>query len=174
MKQTLIIVFVAIFALISGIAIQTFNKPTEIQTVVLAEISLPDLKGQLQPLSNWQGKILIINFWATWCPPCLKEIPDFMAMQSEYADKNVQFVGIALEEQQTVAEYHAAVSINYPILIAANSGTQLAQSWGNSINAVPFTVILNQQGQIIHRQMGEFTSSQILTIIQPLLEKNSV
>ncbi|MDQ7089063.1 MAG: TlpA disulfide reductase family protein [Methylococcales bacterium] len=172
MKQTFVIVFVALLALTSGLAIHIFNKPAEIQTISLADITLPDLKGQQQPLSNWQDKFLIINFWATWCPPCLKEIPDFITMQNDYADQNIQFIGIALEEQQTVAEYAAAVSINYPILIGEYAGAQLARSWGNTINAVPFTVILNQHGQIIHRQMGEITQAQILDVIEPLFNKN--
>lgn len=143
------------------------NKSPEIQTVALEEISLPNLEGEMQNLSKWQGKTLIINFWATWCPPCLKEIPDFMALQAEFKDKNVQFIGIALEDLQTVADYNAQVNINYPILIGEFTGTQLARSWGNTLNTVPFTVVINPQGEIIHRQMGEFSKQHILSIIEP-------
>jgi len=167
MKSTLIILFVAITALASGIAVQIMNKSPEIQTIALEEISLPNLEGKMQNLSKWQGKTLIINFWATWCPPCLKEIPDFMALQAEFKDKNVQFIGIALEDLQTVADYNAQVNINYPILIGEFTGTQLARSWGNTLNTVPFTVVINPQGEIIHRQMGEFSKQHILSIIEP-------
>ncbi len=167
MKSTLIILFVAITALASGIAVQIMNKSPEIQTIALEEISLPNLEGEMQNLSKWQGKTLIINFWATWCPPCLKEIPDFMALQAEFKDKNVQFIGIALEDLQTVADYNAQVNINYPILIGEFTGTQLARSWGNTLNTVPFTVVINPQGEIIHRQMGEFSKQHILSIIEP-------
>ena len=167
MKSTLIIVFVALVALAGGIAAQINNKSPEIQTVSLSTISLPNLEGKMQSLSKWQGKTLIINFWATWCPPCLKEIPDFMALQNEYKDENIQFIGIALEDQQTVADYHAKMNINYPILIGEFSGAQIARSWGNALNTIPFTVIINPQGEIIHRQMGEFSKQHILSIIQP-------
>ncbi len=167
MKSTLIILFVAITALVSGIAVQIMNKSPEIQTIALEEISLPNLEGKMQNLSKWQGKTLIINFWATWCPPCLKEIPDFMALQAEFKDKNIQFIGIALEDLQTVADYNAKVPINYPILIGEFTGTQLARSWGNTRNTVPFTVVINPRGEIIHRQMGEFSKQHILSIIVP-------
>ncbi len=167
MKSTLLITLVAIVALAAGIGVQIINKPKEIQTVSLATISLPNLKGEMQSLSKWQGKTLIINFWATWCPPCLKEIPDFMALQDEFKDKNIQFIGIALEDQQTIATYQAEININYPILIAEFTGAQIARSWGNALNIVPFTVVINPQGEIIHRQMGEFSRQQVLSIIQP-------
>jgi thiol-disulfide isomerase/thioredoxin len=167
MKSTIIIIFVAIAALAGGIIVQINNKSPEIQTVSLATISLPNLIGEMQSLSKWQGKTLIINFWATWCPPCLKEIPDFMALQDEFKGKNIQFIGIALEDQQTVANYQAKMKINYPLLIGEISGTQIARSWGNVLNTVPFTVIINPQGEIIHRQMGEFSKQQILSVIQP-------
>jgi thiol-disulfide isomerase/thioredoxin len=167
MKSTLLIIFIAIVALAGGISVQINNKSPEIQTVLLSTISLPNLKGEMQSLSKWQGKTLIINFWATWCPPCLKEIPDFIALQEEFKDKNIQFIGIALEDQQTVVDYHAKMNINYPILIGEFSGTQIARLWGNTLNTVPFTVVINPQGEIIHRQMGEFSKQQILSIIQP-------
>ena len=167
MKSTIIITLVAIVALAAGIGVQIISKPAEIQTVSLSTISLPNLKGEMQSLSKWQGKTLIINFWATWCPPCLKEIPDFIALQNEFKDKNIQFIGIALEDQQTVADYHAKMNINYPILIAEFTGAQMARLWGNVLNTVPFTVVINPEGEIIHRQMGEFSKQQILSIIQP-------
>ena len=156
-------------ALAGGIVVQINNKSPEIQTISLSTISLPNLEGKMQSLSKWQGKTLIINFWATWCPPCLKEIPDFMALQTKFKNKNknIQFIGIALEDQQTVADYHEKMKINYPILIGEFSGAQLARSWGNTLNTVPFTVIINPQGEIIHRQMGELSQQQILSIIQP-------
>lgn len=172
MKQNLILVAVAILALTAGIFMKnvTFSSNTNTETHSLLNQRLPDLTGKLQALSQWQGKILIINFWATWCPPCLKEIPDFIALQNNYANKNVQFVGIAIEAQETVKQYDAKVNFNYPILIAGNSGTSIAKSWGNKVNAVPFTVILNQKGEIIHRQAGEFSKEALLKVIQPLLK----
>ncbi len=170
MKQNLIIVLVAIVALASGIGLQRLNYQEETSIETLLETSLPDLDGQMQTLSQWRGKILIVNFWATWCPPCLKEIPDFMSLQQQYGEQNLQFVGIAIEEKAAVADYDAKTNINYPILIAGNTGINLTRSWGNSVDAVPFTVIISPEGKIIHRQAGEFSKSELLKVIQPLLK----
>ena len=121
-------------------------------------------------MSEWQGKIRVINFWATWCPPCLKEIPEFIALQEQYATKGLQFIGIAIDDQDPVGEYLATIKINYPILISGDTGIGLAHQLGNIVDAVPFTVVVNQQGQIIYRHQGEFSKEQILKIIEPLLK----
>lgn len=170
MRQTGIIIIAAVLALGVGIAAQRFLPPTgETGATSLPDFNLPDLYGNQHNISEWRGKILIINFWATWCPPCRKEIPEFIALQEHYSAKGVQFVGIALEEQKPVAEYTASAHINYPILIGGDDGVTLAHQLGNSIDAIPYTIVVNQQGQIIHRQPGEFSRERILEIINPLL-----
>ena len=172
MKQKILIIIAALIAGAAGIVVQHFSSapaPTT-ATASLLSTQLPDLSGQPQQLAQWQGKILIINFWATWCPPCLTEIPEFIALQKQYANKNVQFIGIAVDEKQAVADYNATAKINYPLLIASDAGINLSKTWGNTIESVPFTVVLNPQGQIIYRQLGEINREQLLTVIQPLLK----
>jgi thiol-disulfide isomerase/thioredoxin len=164
MKLTIIII-VALVALLSGLTVHSLNNSADGKTVVLADISLPDTQGKLQNLSQWQGKTLVINFWATWCPPCLTEIPDFIAVQKAYRDKNVQFIGIAIDRLSAVKTYQAQLKINYPILIAEETGVEIAQSWGNRMNTIPFTVILNPNGQIIHSQMGPLNQSELITLL---------
>ncbi len=127
------------------------------------------MSGDQRNVSEWQGKILVINFWATWCPPCRKEIPEFVALQEQYGDKGLQFVGIAIEDREPVSEYLNTIKINYPILIGGDKGIALAQQLGNIINAVPFTIVVNPQGQVIHRQPGEFSREKVLEIISPLM-----
>jgi thiol-disulfide isomerase/thioredoxin len=112
----------------------------------------------------------VLNFWATWCPPCLKEIPDFIDLQKQYADKGLQFIGIALEDKEPVAEYAAKTKINYPILSGGDNGIALAHQLGNSMDAVPYTLIVNRQGQIIYRHPGELSKEQLLKVIAPLLK----
>jgi thiol-disulfide isomerase/thioredoxin len=170
MKQTGIIIIAAVLALGIGIAAQRFLPSLEKTSVTsLPDFNLPDLSGNQHNISEWRGKILVINFWATWCPPCRKEIPEFIALQEHYSVKGVQFVGIALEEQKPVAEYTASAHINYPILIGGDNGVTLAHQLGNSIDAIPYTIVVNQQGQIINRHPGEFSKEQILEIIAPLM-----
>ena len=162
-------IILAVLALSAGIGFQKLNSIAEADTFSLSKTALIDVEGKLQNLSQWQGKILIINFWATWCPPCLKEIPDFIRLQTQYRAKNVQFIGIALDNLQDVKTYSLKAGVNYPLLMAENSGIKLAHSWGNLLDVVPFTVVINPQGEIIHRQMGEFHSADIEKVLEPLL-----
>jgi thiol-disulfide isomerase/thioredoxin len=174
MKINLIVALFAVMALAAGVFLQQShhdNVATEHVRLQL-DFSFPDSNGQLQSVSQWQGRILVINFWGTWCPPCLKEMPEFIQWQQAYQADNVQFVGIAIDDQQSVTNYLKTLPINYPILIAGDEGSRLSQQLGNIINAVPFTVIVNQAGQIVHRQPGELSRQQFLDVLQPLLGKN--
>jgi thiol-disulfide isomerase/thioredoxin len=167
----LIIIAAAMLALGGGILVREFLLPVE-QTgpSSLPNFSLPDVSGNQHNISEWQGKVRVINFWATWCPTCRKEIPEFIALQEQYAAKGLQFIGIATDDdQKPVDEYLATTKTNYPILIGGFTGTALAHQLGNTIDTVPFTLIVNQQGQIIHKQLGEFSRGKIMEIITPLL-----
>lgn len=171
MKTSGLIIIVALLALGGGIIAKGLLSPVE-QTspIPLPDFNLPDVSGNQHNISEWQGKIRVINFWATWCPPCLKEIPEFMALQEQYSAKGLQFIGIAIDDQEPVEEYLAKTKINYPVLIGGVTGIALAHQLGNSIDAVPFTLVVNQQGQIIHKHPGEFSSEQIMEIINPLIK----
>ena len=175
MKTNLIIALAAMIALLAGVYLQQKTQPPQAveSASVRLDFSYPDVDGQMQAVSQWQGKILVINFWATWCPPCLEEIPEFIQLQQAYQAHNVQFVGIALDDQKAVADYLQRININYPMLIAGDEGEQLARQLGNMIQAVPFSVIVNQQGQIVHRQSGELSKQQFLKVVQPLMAANS-
>ncbi|WKJ89340.1 TlpA disulfide reductase family protein [Methylomonas montana] len=169
-RKILIVILIAVAALAAGLFARQYLASGEAsQAVAPLNFSLPDLADKPQSVEQWHGKILIINFWATWCPPCLKEIPEFIKLQGEYKDKGVQFIGIAIEDKQPVQDYLKRININYPVLIGGEGATMLAQQLGNVINTVPFTVIVNQQGQIVHRQLGELTRQKILEVVEPLL-----
>lgn len=129
----------------------------------------PDTTGVERHVSEWKDKILIVNFWATWCPPCRKEMPEFVRLQNEYAANNVQFVGIAIDEIEPVAEYISTHKINYPILIGNDGGIELARELGNVIGALPFTVVIDRNGNIVYTQPGLFHRDKVVEVITPLL-----
>ncbi len=170
MKQASLIIIAALIALGLGIAARHFFPAAEkTAPSSLPEFNLPDLSGHQHNISEWRGKVLAINFWATWCPPCLKEIPDFIALQKQYGDQGLQFIGIALEDKESVAKFLAATQINYPILLGGDGGIALAQQLGDNVDAVPYTLIIDRQGQIVDRHPGEVSKEQITKIITPLL-----
>ena len=169
MKSNGLIALVAVLALVVGVFLQKHNTADRPLAAAQLDFSFPDINGQNKSVSQWRGKVLLVNFWATWCPPCLKEIPEFIQWQQEFQAHGVQFVGIALDDPKAVNDYLQQVAINYPILIAGDAGAMLAQQLGNIINAVPFTVIVDSQGQIVHRQPGELSREQFLKVVQTLV-----
>ena len=130
---------------------------------------LKDIEGKVRDVKEWDGKVLMINFWATWCPPCRKEIPAFIEVQEKYKDKGFVIVGIALDEKQAVIDFTDPMGMNYPILMAEQEGTTLTKAYGNNLGALPFTVIVDRKGNIIHRQRTELTFEQVEGMIKPLL-----
>jgi len=163
-------ILVAVLALAGGVAVKVFLSRVEQSAAASLPLSsFPDLSGKQHSLSEWQGKIQVVNFWATWCPPCRKEIPDLIALQRDYADKGIVVIGIAIDDRQAVADYLNETKINYPVLMGTDEGIAFARLLGNSVDAVPFTVIVGREGQIIYRQPGEFSKEKMLGIIAPLI-----
>lgn len=134
---------------------------------ILPMFSFPDTDEKMHTISEWEGKTLVINFWATWCQPCLKEIPEFVQLQTQYAKQNVQFIGIAIDELPAVTRYKNSVNINYSVLISSEwDGFNLAQQLGNNSNTVPYTVVVNPVGKIIYRYAGAVKKENLMAIIE--------
>ena len=112
--------------------------------------SLPDLSGELRHHDEWRGQVIMLNFWATWCPPCKEEIPDFVRLQDDLGEQGIQVIGIALDQPQMVLEFIDEIGgINYPQLIAEGGGYGLLERYGNDIGTLPYTVFINRQGDIV-------------------------
>jgi peroxiredoxin len=134
---------------------------------ILPAFSFPDTAEKLHSVSEWKGKTLVINFWATWCQPCLKEIPEFIELQSQFEQKNVQFIGVATDDVEAVKQFEKKQSINYPILVSNEwDGFNLAQQLGNAANTVPYTVVVNSIGKIVYRHAGAVKKEELQAIIQ--------
>lgn len=115
---------------------------------------LPGLDGQPRRLSDWQGKVVLCNFWATWCAPCRKEIPMLVDLRERYLARGFEVVGIAVDNADKVKEFAAKYAISYPILIAEAAGLDLMRNLGNTAGALPFTVMLDSRGTILSRKLG--------------------
>src|SRR5690349_7392212 len=133
----------------------------------LMAAKLPDLNSHRQPLEQWRGKVIVVNFWATWCAPCREEIPALIKFQSEYGAKGVQIVGIAIDQADKVRPYAAQMKMNYPILIGEADGIELTRRAGNPLGGLPFTVIIDRNGNAIFSHLGSVTAEKLQAAIKP-------
>ena len=133
------------------------------------EFRLPDTTGKIRNINEWDGKVLVVNFWATWCPPCRREIPMFIDLQDHYADQGLQFIGVAIDKPDKVLDFIDTMGINYPILVGESDATSITKQYGNRFGALPYTVVINRSGRIVYRKRGEIDREQALGAILPLL-----
>jgi thiol-disulfide isomerase/thioredoxin len=115
---------------------------------------LPDARGTLQALSQWNGKVLVVNFWATWCEPCREEIPGLMRLRQKYSAKNVEIVGIAVDYASNVGDYEKSMGIHYPLLIGGVESIDLARSLGDRQGGLPYTIVLDRTGKLVKAHLG--------------------
>lgn len=169
--KTLLIGFsIAILALLAGIYAGTQrSKLSQHKAPPIAEqgvstlfaSTLIDAQGKPQSFSRWKGKTLVVNFWATWCPPCREEMPAFSRLQTKFASNGVQFVGIALDSADSVLEFSKQYPATYPLLIGGSEGTELARQLGNSMLALPYTLIISPTGTLRLARMGALSEIEL-------------
>jgi thiol-disulfide isomerase/thioredoxin len=125
-------------------------------------ITLPDLAGAPRTLpEDFPGRPLLVNFWASWCPPCIEEMPELDRFAAQQGDTGVRVVGIALDDQAAVEDFLARIPVRYPILIDAagprDSGVQL----GNQRGVLPYTVLVSADGQLLKQRIGPFVHGEL-------------
>ena len=130
------------------------KTPAASAVAALWQLHFPDVRGHDQPLSQWRGQVVVLNFWASWCAPCREEIPDFVALHTQYRPKGVEFVGIAIDNQASVAQFLQHLPVNYPILIGEGGASSLARQLGNPSGALPYTIVLDRGGHIVLSHLG--------------------
>jgi thiol-disulfide isomerase/thioredoxin len=172
-KQAFIFIAVALLALVAGLYLHPLNRegaqaPATTPAGFL-DTAIADLAGNKTPLSTWKGKVLVINFWATWCAPCRKEIPEFIRMQERLAPQGLQFVGIAIDEADKVSAFVREIGVNYPVLVGEVDAVELSRVLGNELGALPFTVVVDRQGRIVRTELGATTEAGLESVVQPLL-----
>lgn len=134
-----------------------------------ASFTLPALTGKSRSLADWQGKVILLNFWATWCPPCREEIPGFIRLQDKYGEQGLQIVGIALDNPEAVARYWQEMKINYPLLLADDSVYDLMVAYGNRQNGLPYSVLIAADGRIVTTRLGAYPEKQLESDLAALL-----
>jgi thiol-disulfide isomerase/thioredoxin len=162
-----------LLALIAGLlwrqAADGDTRAARLDGATLLALSLPDVQGKDQPIAQWKGKVLVVNFWATWCEPCREEMPRFIKMQEELGANGLQFVGIAIDQPDKVRRFATEIQLNYPALIGGYGAIELSKSFGNQFGALPFTVVMDRAGRIVHTQLGPLKDVQLRSIISQLI-----
>jgi thiol-disulfide isomerase/thioredoxin len=159
---------VGAFALALGVYVGLRQEPRADATALLA-LSLPDAAGKEQSIGQWRGKVVVVNFWATWCAPCREEMPEFVRAQTEYGARGLQFVGIAVDQADKVEQFAKDLGLNYPTLIGGYGAVELSRTLGNRLAALPFTIIVDRQGRVVHTQLGPLKPDQLRVIVGKLL-----
>lgn len=145
------------------------GAPEEVRAAGVWATTLPDLAERPQPLKQWLGKVVVLNFWAPWCPPCRKEIPGFVELQRKYGDRGLIFIGIAPDSRDNVVAFLSENAINYPILIGQDNAMELSAAIGNRQGGLPFSAVIDRNGRIIDAQVGELKEDRLEKLITPLL-----
>ena len=118
--------------------------------------------GNSLAMSSFRGKLLLVNFWATWCPPCVEELPLLDFFYQENKDKNVQIVGLAVDQPSAVRAWLKTRPLNFPVGMAGLAGTELSKSLGNISGGLPFSVVFGPSGQVLHRKIGQVLPEELV------------
>ncbi len=152
--------------------VRAVHNPIAPESVIgtkVEDFSLSDSNGELRSLSEWSDKVIVLNFWATWCAPCREEIPAFVELQQQYESKGLQFIGIALQEAEEVRGFMEEFNVNYPSLVGGDEVIQAAKRLGNDIGALPYTVIIDINGEIVFTRRGPLSKTDAESVIKALL-----
>jgi len=174
--KNLLLLITAVLALVGGYWFAQSMRPEQpaITTPTygggeLIDFTLPDLDGKQRSLHEWRGKVIVLNFWATWCPPCREEIPLFISLQNKHQGDNLQIIGVAIDNLTAVKAFRQSVRINYPVLIGEELALPLLARYGNRMESLPYTVIIDRAGSIAVRKIGGFSQTELESLIAPLI-----
>ena len=172
-RQWIVIAGVSVLALLAGILtsqwITQSGLASEPSIKAFFANSWQTPEGKPANTDNWPGKVLVVNFWASWCPPCVEEMPTLDQISKEYATKNVLFVGIGIDSPSNIREFLQKTPVSYPIVIGGLEGSNLAKQMGNSQGALPYTIIISPSGKSTFTKLGKISEDELKKAINSTL-----
>jgi thiol-disulfide isomerase/thioredoxin len=123
--------------------------------------SLPDLQNKDQALGQWKGKVLLVNFWATWCHPCVQEMPELSDLQAKGKIKNLQVIGIGIDSASNIQEFNAKYKISYPLYVGGTGGSELLRKMGDPAGGLPFSLLIGPDGEVKKTYLGGLKIDQV-------------
>ena len=172
-RQWIIIIVISLLALVSGVLTSQWIYKTGLSSDPAVKAFLenpwqtPD--GKAANTQEWQRKVLVVNFWASWCPPCVEEMPTLDKLQQEFLKQNVLFVGIGIDSPSNIREFLEKTPVSYPIMIGGLQGSNLSKQMGNSQGALPYTIIINAKGKSSYSKLGKISEDEIRNAIKSAL-----
>lgn len=143
-------------------------------TPMRPDFTLADLSGQPRSIGDFDGQVVVLNFWASWCKPCRDEVPMFIDAQNEFGDRGLQIIGLAVDTPQAARGFAKEYGINYPVLANLTEGARIQDRYtgeGSPAGVLPYTAIIDRDGHIVTRIAGALNHARLAGIVQPLLEK---
>lgn len=181
MKRSFLILAMGFVALMAGALFYAARVPVQVHVAEIAEeasaaldadapiypsFKLKDIDGVEHDLSEWAGKHRLLNFWATWCAPCRREIPLLKAFQDEQGENGFQIIGIAVDFPEQVSAYAETAKFNYPVLVGQEDAMAVAESSGVQFIGMPFTMIVARDGELLNTHIGEIRDTQLEHIVR--------
>lgn len=172
-RQWIIITGISLLALFAGVLTSQWIYKTSLASdpAIKAFLSNPwqTPDGKPADTHQWQGKVLVVNFWASWCPPCVEEMPTLDLLQKEFLQQNVLFVGIGIDSPSNIRQFLEMTPVSYPILIGGMEGSAIAKQMGNTQGALPYTVIINAKGKSTFSKLGKISEEELRSAIKSTL-----
>jgi len=172
-RQWLSIAGIGLIALISGVLVSQWISQSKIadepaiNRFFAQPWQTPD--GKVADVQAWRGKVLVVNFWASWCPPCVKEMPTLDLLQQEFKQQNVLFVGIGIDSPSNIREFLEKTPISYPIVIGGIDGSAIAKQLGNVQGALPYTIVIDAKGKATSSKLGQISEEELRNTIKSAL-----
>ncbi|WJF89889.1 TlpA disulfide reductase family protein [Paraburkholderia bonniea] len=141
-------------------------QPNAVEQLWTAAVTNPD--GASQSLSRFKGHAVVVNFWASWCAPCVEEMPELVALHHEYAKKGVQFIGLGVDSEQNVKAFLQKVNVDYPVYVTGFGGAELARAFGNQAGGLPFTVVIDANGVVRSTKLGQIQQKELRQTLDAL------
>ncbi|BDX20887.1 thioredoxin [Polynucleobacter sp. TUM22923] len=172
-RQWVIIAITGALALLAGVLTSQWiyqaglAKDPAIKAFFANSWKTPD--GNAVDTAQWQGKVLVVNFWASWCPPCVEEMPTLDKLQAEFKNQNVLFVGIGIDSPSNIRQFLESTPVSYPIVIGGLEGSSLSKQMGNAQGALPYTVVIDAQGKATSSKLGKISEEELRKYIKSAL-----